>query len=363
MRNTGASFIFFGGAGAIVNVGILTVIDSTFSENSSGVNVGIVGAILNQGTLTVTNSIFSGNGHAFNGVDTAGIDNRGTLTITNSEFSGNSGNATGAISNGGEATITSSTFSNNQGGVNGGFGAGGFTNGFSSSPQARATIINSTFFGNSSIATWGNILNVLGGTLAITNSTILSGEDSNIANSGVALLNGTILASAQSFSCDPFPFGGPPIAITDLGYNISDDNSCGFSAIGSHNNTNPMVDPAGLANNGGPTQTIALQSGSPAIDAIPVASCTDQASPPNPITTDQRGFPRPDAKEQVCDIGAYEFQDAPAFAGQPGKPNCHGKSVSALNQEFGNLNAAASALGFSSVKALQSAIKQFCNGG
>jgi hypothetical protein len=70
-----------------------------------------------------------------------------------------------------------------------------------------------------------------------------------------------------------------------------------------------MLDPTGLKNNGGPTQTIALLSGSPAIDAIPVADCTDLASPPNPLITDQRLFPRPDATEANCDIGAYEVQD------------------------------------------------------
>jgi YVTN family beta-propeller protein len=50
----------------------------------------------------------------------------------------------------------------------------------------------------------------------------------------------------------------------------------------------------------------------------------------------------------------------PQFAGTPGKPNCHGKSVSALAQQYGGLNAAAIALGFSSVAALQNAIMAFC---
>jgi hypothetical protein len=49
-----------------------------------------------------------------------------------------------------------------------------------------------------------------------------------------------------------------------------------------------------------------------------------------------------------------------AFAGTPGKPNCHGESVSALVHEFGGLDAAASALGFPSVQALQDAIRVFC---
>jgi hypothetical protein len=47
-------------------------------------------------------------------------------------------------------------------------------------------------------------------------------------------------------------------------------------------------------------------------------------------------------------------------AGTPGRANCHGKSVSALAHQFGDLDAAASALGFSSVAALQDAFKTFC---
>jgi hypothetical protein len=48
------------------------------------------------------------------------------------------------------------------------------------------------------------------------------------------------------------------------------------------------------------------------------------------------------------------------FAGIPGEANCHGKSVSALAHQFGGLNAAAAALEFSSVTALQDAIAAFC---
>jgi hypothetical protein len=48
------------------------------------------------------------------------------------------------------------------------------------------------------------------------------------------------------------------------------------------------------------------------------------------------------------------------FAGRPGNANCHGKSVSALAHQFGGIDAAASALGFSSVADLQDAIRTFC---
>jgi YVTN family beta-propeller protein len=54
------------------------------------------------------------------------------------------------------------------------------------------------------------------------------------------------------------------------------------------------------------------------------------------------------------------IQPAPRFAGTPGKANCYGKSVSALVRQYHGLNAAAAALGFSSVRALQNAILEFC---
>jgi YVTN family beta-propeller protein len=50
----------------------------------------------------------------------------------------------------------------------------------------------------------------------------------------------------------------------------------------------------------------------------------------------------------------------PRFAGTPGKANCYGKSVSALVRQYGGLNAAAAALGFSRVRALEKAILVFC---
>jgi hypothetical protein len=50
------------------------------------------------------------------------------------------------------------------------------------------------------------------------------------------------------------------------------------------------------------------------------------------------------------------------FAGTPGEPNCLGQSVSALDRQYGGLNAAAADLGFSGVPALQNAIQAFCRG-
>lgn len=57
-----------------------------------------------------------------------------------------------------------------------------------------------------------------------------------------------------------------------------------------------------LHDNGGPTFTLALLPGSPAIDHIPADDCTDVDG--NAVTIDQRGVSRPQGPS--CDIGAFE---------------------------------------------------------
>jgi hypothetical protein len=84
-------------------------------------------------------------------------------------------------------------------------------------------------------------------------------------------------------------------SITDAGNNLSAPSNTGCP------NTFLVGGPkiaTGLADNGGPTQTIALLNGSAAIDAGPqLAGGTCPA-------TDQRGMPRPQGA--ACDIGAFE---------------------------------------------------------
>jgi len=63
---------------------------------------------------------------------------------------------------------------------------------------------------------------------------------------------------------------------------------------------NPLLGP--LTNNGGPTLTMALLPGSPAIDA----GDDGLLSAPYNLTTDQRGLPRKAGAH--VDIGALEFQ-------------------------------------------------------
>jgi hypothetical protein len=173
------------------------------------------------------------------------------------------------------------------------------------------TIVNSTIANNSAVT--GSPSGSEGGaiwatsTMEITNTTITG----NTADAGGGYFNapgpslkGTIWSNNTNDNCDS-------TLPTDKGFNISDDGSCGFSGT-SVNNTNPRLLP--LANNGGPTDTFALETFpifSPAIGRIPVANCTDQGG--FPLLTDQRLFPRPDAfGPNFCDSGAFE-----AFSVQP----------------------------------------------
>src|SRR5439155_12214172 len=88
--------------------------------------------------------------------------------------------------------------------------------------------------------------------------------------------------------------------IASLGHNLDSDGSCFLTAAGDRPKTDPVIAP--LADNGGPTSTLALLPASPAIDGGGADGCPE---------VDQRGVARPQGA--ACDIGAFEFV-APAAA-------------------------------------------------
>jgi hypothetical protein len=153
------------------------------------------------------------------------------------------------------------------------------------------SISNSTVANNSANYGGGH-LNDGGNTVNISNSTFANNpsiQGGGIDNGGTVNLSNNLFANSGGNCVNGIN--------NDQGNNLSSDSSCGFTASTSQQNTDPMLDPNGLQNNGGPTQTIALQQGSPAIDQIPATACP---------ATDQCGLPRPDDSETTCDIGAYE---------------------------------------------------------
>ena len=86
--------------------------------------------------------------------------------------------------------------------------------------------------------------------------------------------------------------------ISSLGHNIQSAADCTFTATGDLKNIEPGFLSSGLQDNGGNTDTLALEATSPAVDAIPSGA-------PGCSATDQRDIARPQGTG--CDIGAYEL--------------------------------------------------------
>ena len=229
-----------------------------------------------------------------------GIKNSGTLEVTNSTISRNFEENGGGIYNSGTLKVANSTISRNSAEFS---GAGIYNSG-------ALEVTNSTIWGNSTFGDGGpggGIYN--SGTLQVTNSTIatnyggdfFSGWGIHNSSTGTATLTNTIMDQIRSQrNCSGM--------FTDGGFNIDSGTSCGFAqATGSLSKTDPLLEPAPqggtlLADNGGPTQTVALQPDSPAVDLVSADSCP-------PPATDQRGVERPQASS--CDSGAFELEQQP----------------------------------------------------
>jgi hypothetical protein len=332
-----------GEGGGIWSDGTLTVTDSTLSDNSALSGGGIEN--WSDGTLTVTGSTLSGNSASVG----AGIQNfGGTATVTGSTLSGNSvSDYGGAITNDDMLSVTDSTLSDNSAAD----GGGGIYN-----ASGTATVADSTLSGNSSNSIGGGIwnddtLNLSDSTLSDNNVTDLDFDDAGgggIYNEGpLTISDSTLSGNSTTSSSGKTNYGGgifnagaaltvthvtlwdntagtdgggiyflsesPGVtlvativadsgtgldcvaspALTDGGYNLDDDGSCGFSG-GNHSlsDTPAGLNPSGLASNGGPTKTIALEPSSAALNHVTAASdCTGN---------DQTGKPW----STPCNIGA-----------------------------------------------------------
>jgi hypothetical protein len=143
------------------------------------------------------------------------------------------------------------------------------------------------------------------GTAEVANSTIAN----NDANQGAGINNGNALTlhnSIVAYNRSEYEPGGTDCSgdITSRGYNLDSDGSCDLTAAGDQPDTDPLLAP--LDDYGGPTETHALQAGSPALDQ---GSCQATGA-----VADQRGLGRPFDLTNVadaddgCDVGAFEAQ-------------------------------------------------------
>ncbi len=259
------NYAYFGGGGVHVDEGTTTINRSTISGNSSEIGGGVY---IIRGNLQTNDSTVSGNSAGDVG-GAIGIGG-GSTTINNTTVSGNSASRGGGLGfrSPGTVTINNSTITGNQGtsSVNGGGGV------YNSSTSSTLNLNQTLISGNSTVGSGAEIF-IDAGTINAGNSNLFGHSGLTQANafSGFTPASGDIVATSDNTS----PATHTPTALTGI-----------------LNTT--------LANNGGTTQSHALVSGSPAIDA----SATGTA-------TDQRGLTRPQGTS--FDIGAVEFDQAPVL--------------------------------------------------
>jgi uncharacterized repeat protein (TIGR03803 family) len=276
--------------GAIYNEGVLTVDSCTLASNTvAGGNGGTGGGGYN---CEDNDNKRGGNGGAGGSGIGAALFGGGAANVVNTTFAWNTaaGGAGGAGGSGGRCTLSGGVGGPGGAGANGGSSFGAIYGGVH---LTDCTLAFNTATGGSGGAGGG------GGQGAYYNGSNGPGGAWGAAGLAGGGINGGWLLNTLLASNTPANGSG---TITDAGHNLSSDGSCVFTSIGSLNNTDPKLGP--LANNGGPTMTMALMFGSPAINAG-----TAIGAP----ATDQRGVIRPQGPG--VDMGAFEYQYVPVITG------------------------------------------------
>ncbi len=212
-------------------------------------------------------------------------------TFADNDMAGSPGGGTGAVYHEGvPLRLVGSTFSGNSTGAHaGGLFLGGGTD---------ADVENCTFVGNSTPGNAGALW-AGNGSVTITSTTfaenaadygpvIFKGDSGSVTLTSVLFANNTTANQFSALAChETFNDGGGNVQWPATKPSGNPDTPCAAGVV--------FADPAlgALADNGGPTPTLALSAGSPAVDAG--STCP---------TTDQRGLPRSGA----CDAGAFELQ-------------------------------------------------------
>jgi hypothetical protein len=318
--------------GAIHNSGTATLDLCTLTDNSANggssalSNAGFSGgegsggAVFNEGTLTTDRTTLCGNTAAGGdgalgwpmpsaftvgqGGDALGaaICNVGSLWATRSTLASNvvtGGNG----GNGGVQLIIDSSIKGGSGG-NGGSGLGGALRNSGVASLVNCTIASNT--GSGGPGGWGQI-NLLPWPLVGFAGPGGDGGDGGSGFGGVDgtcnLINCTVAWNQGNAGAAGTAGAGNPNGTSGTSGSGWGGTTCGLlvntlivsnTPAGGDTFTDPKLGP--LADNGGPTLTMALLPGSPAIDA----GNTSLAP-----ATDQRGFSRPAGR--AADIGAFEY--------------------------------------------------------
>jgi hypothetical protein len=279
----------------------VTLTDSTVSGNDTTGDYSRGGGISGDSVM-MTDSTVSGNSAAGGAGGISGY----YITLTNSTVSGNSTGgefARGGGIEGSYVTLTDSTVSGNSAAGS----AGGIYGG-------DVTLTNSTVTGNSTAGTYADGGGIYGGDVTLTNSTVTGNSTAGTYADGGGISGGYVtLANSIVAGNTTVGGAGPDVA----GYLVSSGlNIFGSAVDGSvpsdRQNVAPRtvfaaVDPVTggglLADNGGPTETVALldEADNPALG---------RADPEIAPMTDQRGVARPQPAGTAPDIGAFELDQS-----------------------------------------------------
>jgi hypothetical protein len=306
--------------GGIANGGMMMLTNATVSGN---VSPAYGGGIDNEGTLAISHSTIASNwveSHTGNSpVQGGGIlnHNLGTLTITDSTFSGNHADSYGSdeyypdgFGQGGgiyndfdssSVTISACSFSGNYVHAVGffGYGTANGCGGGIDNEGTQLTISNSTFSGN--YVSSGSVVSAtsegggIHGSATISNSTF-SGNYASTSDDTGALGGGIFgdFSTRNTIIAGNYAGTGRDLYgnLGSLGHNLI-ANTQGGSGFGTTDllNVDPLLGP--LQNNGGTTKTMALLTGSPALNA---------GDPAQLGVADQRGVVRSGG----VNIGAYQ---------------------------------------------------------
>lgn len=240
----------------------------------------------------------------------------GGVTLDGVTLSGNSATGSGGavfVSGYSALSAINTTFSGNSAGAAGG---AVFVEGRSlitASPEAgSAVLVHSTLTRNRAdanadgIGSGGGVATAIG---LLGSMGILTLDHTIVAANEKTTFNGTSWVVAPGDCGGAVQLAGPTVM------SIADCTVAGGSPIVGSANLDV------LRNDGGPTPTHPLLSGSVAIDAGD-ATCHDVTGAA--LTVDQRGYLRPAGTR--CDVGAYEFQAAMPVKAQPRDLNGDGRA-------------------------------------
>jgi hypothetical protein len=263
--------------GDVRNTGSLVLSEDWVTEGTASGGAGIAN---DAGTLVLERSLVSDNHASIGSGEAGGIQNYGSEKCVS---------ACGEIGTKAVLALEDSTVADNVAGL--GAGIVSATEG-DVADENEVSIIDSTIAGNEMEESCSIECFIRGGGAG------LRAEEGTISVGGsiVADNTETDLGGTTNTNCSAT---SPATIISPLGYDIENGTDCGFTSTEDKQNTSPDFSSSTPQDNGGSTNTFALEPASPAVDAIPksVSLLCDNL--------DQRGVTRPQGAG--CDIGAFEL--------------------------------------------------------